>query len=294
MLKKPLLPEWRYWPGIALLVLSLIAIGGVVSQQLPNTQEVVTKQQAKDAPSGEDAANPKVPTNYSDVASGSEVHGDDEGSEYWPSFFGLHLKITDSLLALFTFFLVGVGCIQGGLIRRQIKLARDEFLSSHRPKIRIKHVFLETEVWNTGLLKVEIHFVNSGNTNAILKSFRFDVLVTEDDGRLPRQAKKMAQNTIGIKGELPPGVNWKTPIPLDRSFTLKERFDQDIIMARNKKLFFVGAIVYAGVAAEKIKEQEHTTAFCRELCFNDPNKPTLEGTRFVPLEKPDSDYEYED
>ncbi|MFZ0495959.1 MAG: hypothetical protein WBE80_14065 [Methylocella sp.] len=46
------------------------------------------------------AAAPSVTTPESQR---DAYHGDENGTEFWPPFFGLRLKITDSLLALFTF-----------------------------------------------------------------------------------------------------------------------------------------------------------------------------------------------
>src|SRR5206468_4261380 len=45
--------------------------------------------------------------------------GEEEGTEFWPTFLGLRLKVTDSLLVLFTAALVGVTC---ALVRSTNKL----------------------------------------------------------------------------------------------------------------------------------------------------------------------------
>ena len=191
---------------------------------------------------------------------------------------------------IFTRKLAQISKKQGRLTRKSIELARAEFLSSHRPKIRIKHVFLETEVWDTNLLQTRIHIVNSGNTKAILKGCQFSAIVAED-GHLPRLTN---MKHITIDGDLMPGRNTDFSLPLDQAEAVQGEFNRDIIKEGKKKLFFVGGVFYTAVGAGDVKEHQHLTAFCRVLRFNDPNDPKLKGARFLPLEKPDADYEYED
>jgi hypothetical protein len=54
-----------------------------------------------------------------------------EGNEFWPPFLGYRLKITDSLLALFTLLLVIVGAWQGYQLRRTVQSR----ITGERPQI---------------------------------------------------------------------------------------------------------------------------------------------------------------
>jgi hypothetical protein len=55
-------------------------------------------------------------------------------------------------------------CLAG---ERQFKLARDEFRSTHRPKIRVKHFYLVSDIWQDEPIIVNITFVNHGTAEAI-------------------------------------------------------------------------------------------------------------------------------
>jgi hypothetical protein len=63
----------------------------------------------------------------------------DEASEFW-SIFGRRLKITDSLLALFTFFLVAIGIWQGIQLKRTVDAVRDELNATHRPELIAREI----------------------------------------------------------------------------------------------------------------------------------------------------------
>ena len=64
-------------------------------------------------------------------------------------------------MAAFTFVLAGVSGWQGWMIRKQIALAREEFISTHRPKIVLRDV---------DLIGNEIYYmlVNIGGTEATI------------------------------------------------------------------------------------------------------------------------------
>ena len=47
---------------------------------------------------------------------------------------------------------------------RQLTFARDEFMSSHRPKIRIKHVWLVSDMWESEAIVINVVCVNMGMT----------------------------------------------------------------------------------------------------------------------------------
>jgi hypothetical protein len=96
-------------------------IAGAVLQEPPKAHNVQPGQQAENAPSSQKQSEPYTAADNGGVADDAHQRGEQEGSEYWPRIFGLHLKITDSLLAVFTLFLVVVGGGQGLLIKRQIK-----------------------------------------------------------------------------------------------------------------------------------------------------------------------------
>src|SRR5580704_9114956 len=86
--------------------------------------------------------------------------------------FGDHdwvIAIGTAIIALFTFILAAVGWTQGRLAQHTLDLARKEFLSAHRPQIRIKHLWLANDIWGENQpIVVNLTCVNAGTSEAIL------------------------------------------------------------------------------------------------------------------------------
>jgi hypothetical protein len=102
---------------LALLISVSIALISVLVVNPPiKTPDIQTKQESeygiknqKSAATHTDSTNPSVTTSTKVVALAAEekgqaksYHGDQEGTEFWPPFFGYRLKVTDTLIALFT------------------------------------------------------------------------------------------------------------------------------------------------------------------------------------------------
>src|SRR5580704_2876301 len=71
-----------------------------------------------------------IPRDLSDQGNQKTEGSDYEGTEYWPVFWGLRLKITDSLLALFTLLLVIATGILGWSTVALWRVTRDEFIAT--------------------------------------------------------------------------------------------------------------------------------------------------------------------
>lgn len=162
--------------SVAFLAYCLLVGYGFASQHPPQTRGIETEQKTKNAPTGENSAKPQTTESDGDIATNAKDGRADEGSEYWPSFLGLRLKITDSFLALFTFLLVVVGGIQGRLIRDQINLARDEFISTHRPKLIVRQFQLESADSDQPI-KVAFSIINIGSTEATVRHITAQVVL---------------------------------------------------------------------------------------------------------------------
>src|ERR1700738_4828548 len=70
-------------------------------------------------------------------------------------------------VAIFTAFLAisTVGLWSATI--KSIRLATDEFRATHRPKIRVKHFFLVSDIWQGEPILVNITLVNNGTAEAI-------------------------------------------------------------------------------------------------------------------------------
>src|ERR1700719_4104803 len=94
---------------------------------------------------------------------------------YWPFlFFGTRLKITDSLLALFTLGLV----VHGRAINYQtVDLARAEFISTHRPKIRLRRITPIGKLLPNTRTNLTIEAANIGDSKATITEIGFDIYI---------------------------------------------------------------------------------------------------------------------
>jgi hypothetical protein len=95
----------------------------------------------------------------------------DEASEYWTFLiFGAHLKITDSLLALFTFVLIFVGIGQGYFLARTDKSTR---IVADAAKLSADISNKTLIISNRPLIKVDVKFNNGITLQDDMSSFSF-------------------------------------------------------------------------------------------------------------------------
>lgn len=189
-------------------------------------------------------------------------------------------------IAWFTFSLKDVTKEQAIITSAALKLAQDEFNATHRPKIRIRHIWVR-DIQPGKQLSVDIVYANIGDAKAIIKSFGLDF------------------NFIKPGGRLPGGMSTEQPNPSEyaecglgetvRRDAVKSRGNLDLprytqLMQETLDLYCFGIVEYSDAGPDSTKKIKRT-AFCRKF------KKALEGEgvgRFVRFENPDPDYEYED
>jgi hypothetical protein len=102
-------PRELLWAVIFALAIGVGSLLHALNQHPPYAPQIQAKQQPDGAFKGEhDTRRGRQEAAKLDEQQ-SEKHperGENEGTEFWPSFFGLRLKITDSMLAAFTFGLL--------------------------------------------------------------------------------------------------------------------------------------------------------------------------------------------
>jgi len=199
-------------------------------------------------------------------------------------------RTTSDPVAVFTLVLacstIGLGVATLFLYlagRRQLRLARDEFLSTHRPKIRIKHLLLVSAIWHDEPIVVRLVCVNNGTTEATITDYGMKFLVVKEGKALPSDPEFAP---IGISGlRLQSGVSLKFPDFFDGT-TLTDADHADIRNGK-AKLYFLGFLHYLdGV------QRLRTTAFCRVLTIPVRLGSYQDIGRFAVVSDPD--YEYED
>ena len=195
-------PRELLWAIIFGLAVTVAGLLHALKQHPPYAPQVHAQQQTnsalKDEENAKDSAQRPAKPNEENGGKHSE-QGENEGTEFWPPFLGLHLKITDSLLAAFTLGLL----IFTGLLWRStdklwaagekqirqmraislrqdirtedsIRLAREEFVATHRPKIIVRYIqgpFPDAQGRNF----IWVTVVNTGVSAGIIEAFGADL-----------------------------------------------------------------------------------------------------------------------
>jgi hypothetical protein len=189
------------------------------------------------------------------------------------------------LIAIFTFTLWRSTDKLWEAGTEQFNLARDEFNSVHRPKIRLKHLWLAKDIWEGEQIKATADFVNSGTGTAFVREIGIATHIVKNGRTLPpnpafAEVGKFPLNRYELRSGITLSVgelnDWKV-------LTAAQSVE---IFEEKARFFFVGYIEY-----EDSRGAVRKTAFCRVLRF--PNKThSPSGGRFV--KEDDPDYEYED
>lgn len=123
------------------------------------------------------------------------------------------VKFTGGLVVVGLLQLIGFSWVfgwQGVQLRRAVKASRDEFLASHRPQIRVKHLWLMSDVSEQTPIRVKMVCVNTGTANATLQQMGIRCYVFGNEYLLPADPN-MAHNFCFNRAVLECGVNWTIP-----------------------------------------------------------------------------------
>lgn len=214
-------------------------------------------------------------------------YGVEQGSEYWPSpIFGVRLKVTDSLLAAFTFFLVVIGAYQGYQLWKTVAATKEAADAAKisadvakRTLLDIQRAFLvpiefqcDPLVWQKEVIgyRVTAIFQNTGTT--VAKGFAgtgnfvmYDTGLPDDFVYPDRVESSVVKSVVG---------------PLVRTLQPINIVIQDILDIMNKKRrgFFYGWVEYHDVFDGTPKRR---TEYCVEVeVIGDPK--VINGERGAP------------
>jgi hypothetical protein len=193
-------------------------------------------------------------------------------------------------VAYFTLWLVGfTGVLAVSTIGlwivtwRSVQLARDEFYSTHRPKIRIKHLWLENDIWHDEPIAATLTLVNVGTVEATLRQVGIRYEVVGKDRPLP--PIPTIEPFYYSEAKIACGLNYPLPkIENGPTLTKEEAFD---ILQERSQLYCIGYVSYQDNAG-----RTRITGFCRVLTFPKDFIAHLDSGRFRVFDDPD--YEYED
>jgi hypothetical protein len=200
-------------------------------------------------------------------------------------------QATEDAIATYTLWLMaftGILAIAtaglGALNLFQVRLARSEFLSSHRPKIRLKHIWLNEDIWQQQPVIVTLVCVNTGVADAKLQEIGLRYEIVRNGATLPPAPDidhVLQANGAAVRS----GKNHRFPlINIGRVITAAENTE---IQNKTASLFCVGYISYLDAA-----DLMRITGFCRVLEFPHNTIARADNSRFRIFKDPD--YEYED
>jgi hypothetical protein len=230
---------------------------------------------------------------------------DVDRSDEWRRKFWCDVKVTDVGLAVFTLLLV---IATAGLIwaaarqerwaRRAWKtaryangLAKEAFISTNRPRIRLKHLWVQGDLFDERIpLKFSLVIVNAGLTPAFDMQGEIAVVILQPNERLPARPQfpglKVFTTTVR---ELPSGITVEFANLIDdRHSTLTT--DEWVQLRNSSALLYCYGYVDYRDGSKRLRR----TTFCRVLRPTVGNVLNSDNARFAKLDFEDTDYEYED
>lgn len=188
-----------------------------------------------------------------------------------------------AITAVLTLIYLCVVGAQTGAIRQTVNLTRTELLASHRPSIRVKHVWNKSHVLDDKPITVDLVVVNVGRSQAVIRGVKFATLVVAADRSLPPRPPLQEDVTTVDKPEIYSGQTCLIPDLVSGSVLANE--DSIGIRAEDRILYCFGTVEYQDAIGIK------TTAFCRRLKVSREEQGDTLG-KFVVYDDPD--YEYQD
>jgi hypothetical protein len=230
-----------------------------------------------------DASHPPYPPQQSSTTYNlhkSNPAAESERPEEAIARYNLGLMIFTGVLAIAT---IGLGAISIS----QLRLARAEFAATHRPRIRIKHVWL-VALGSDKPVTVEIVYANVGDAKAVVSRIGMDFNVINPDTPLPGNMTAPERPYVKY-----PECGLGVTVGTGNVTSLGSLDEWRVAAIRDGKklLCCFGFIEYSDVGPKETRKIRRT-AFCR---IYKPSANPIDGMgRFVRPDKPDPDYEYED
>jgi hypothetical protein len=269
----------RFNPFVVAIIVSLLIVIAclvhALKQHRPYAPDIKSEQHSESAVEGERDAKGETPVAaVSDKghASGHGEKAEEDGTEFWPSVFGLRIKITDSLLVAFTFGLtVFTGLLwksTAGLFN-VTKIVADGDRPHMIPSEMAASGFLNSA--EDGIVKVGIiyKFTNYGRSPAFMKRYCIMVLVSGTElGPSPDYGPPTQNDLIVVVNAV-----WGSA----DAFPMAARLEQATvkkILEGTSKLLIVGYIEYSDTAS-----QNHKMRFAYHLIFGEGDR----SVQFLPF-----------
>jgi len=177
------------------------------------------------------------------------------------------------VIAVFTVCLFIATGVQAWLTREAIRLAREEFISSHRPRLIVRDVALERDDRGDVRL-VRFRLFNVGETDATVVESVVDI-VSDGNSALAAQVNSTNIDYLG-KGKIPAGGAREYRCPVSEDITLMLHPIVATLSPNISPVFF-GAVLYQDDVGTK-----------RRMAFR--RIYDSERARFVPSDDPEHEY----
>jgi hypothetical protein len=123
---------------------------------------------------------------------------------------------------------------------RSVELAHDEFYSTNRPKIRIKHLWLDNDIWHNEPVAVTLTLVNVGTVETRLRQVGVRYEIVKKDRLLP--PVRGIEPFYYSQDKVACGLNCELP-KIENGPTLTNEQASDILNERSQ-LYCIGYVSY--------------------------------------------------
>lgn len=183
--------------------------------------------------------------------------------------------------AVLLFFAFLASAVAVGFTATQTKELKREFIATHRPKIRIKHVWLVSDIWDGTPVKIDLVITNVGLTDATFNVGTLRFVILPYKHHLPQEKDLKAADPYVIKQPvIGPGMTHYLPrYEVHAGLSARE---VDEIKRGVSQFYIIGTVQYLDA-----ESRVRNTAFCRVLKYSTP-----EGAHLFKHDDPN--YEYQD
>lgn len=169
-----------------------------------------------------------------------------------------------------------------------VRVMKDDFVATHRPRIRVRNVRIQGDLWGGERLGIATDIVNNGITAAKIKYYSARILILLEGIDLPPGPEYSKMIVVRDQPFLESGVAI-TLAPMDEQIVTISDDDNTGIRYGRKKLYGFGFVIY-----EDTTGRQRQTAFRRVLV---PPQGPGSGSKtghFIRLHPEREAYEYED
>ena len=168
-----------------------------------------------------------------------------------------------------------------------IELAREEFDARHRPKVRLRHVWLVSEIAGDQTVEINVVFANIGDAAAEIELWGFTTTLVPTGESIPPLLDYEIRRSVSGNRVVQSGMTMEWQERTDgRVLSHSEAY---AVKAKALQLFWVGHIEYRDSGSV---DRLRRTNFCRFFKVGGGGGATQERSRFRVYK--DDDYEFEE